>query len=161
MLKVCFKIGSFFRSRNVCFIQKRHPYTGTLNSETSGDSNILFPHRGDILAFFCLVLQGPSVQSDSLDPKLCWETLPLEATQCLGVVLKTITDHSCYGRSHTSPAVLGLNALQQHLETALQTKYGKMQTVANQTAGAVGESHWPFACRHRQTSSVDTDKQAL
>ncbi len=29
-------------------IQKRHPYTGNLNSETSGDSKNTFLHCGDV-----------------------------------------------------------------------------------------------------------------
>ena len=29
--------------------QKRHPYTGNLNSETSGDRTIAFPHEGHVL----------------------------------------------------------------------------------------------------------------
>jgi len=32
-------------------IQKRHPYTGNLNSETSGDSKNAFLHCGDALNF--------------------------------------------------------------------------------------------------------------
>ncbi len=31
-------------------IQKRHPYTGNLNRETSGDSINVFLHCGDVLA---------------------------------------------------------------------------------------------------------------
>ena len=30
-------------------IQKRHPYTGNLNAQTSGDRKNAFLHRGDVL----------------------------------------------------------------------------------------------------------------
>ncbi len=38
-----------FQPRNVYSIHKRHPYTGNLNTETSGDSKDAFLHCGDVL----------------------------------------------------------------------------------------------------------------
>ena len=38
---------SSFQCQKVCF-QQRHPYTGSLNSELSGDSENTFLHCGDI-----------------------------------------------------------------------------------------------------------------
>ncbi len=64
-----------------------------------------------------------------------------------------ITDHSCYRRSHTSPTVLGLNALQQHLETALQKKKWNIAKGSQSGSRSVGESIGQLP--------VDTDRHAL
>ncbi len=47
--KQTFVRNSSFQSRNVYLFQKRHPCTGILNSETSGDSANAFLHCGDVL----------------------------------------------------------------------------------------------------------------
>ena len=39
-----------FNSTTFTLIQKSRPYTGNLNSETSGDSNNMFLRCGDILS---------------------------------------------------------------------------------------------------------------
>ena len=41
---------ALFNSETSVSIQKRHPYTGNLNSETSGDSKNAFLHCGDVSA---------------------------------------------------------------------------------------------------------------
>ena len=41
---------ALFNSETSVSIQKRHPYTGNLNSETSGDSKNACLHCGDVLA---------------------------------------------------------------------------------------------------------------
>jgi len=45
---------SFFESQNLCFNAERHPYTGNLSLETSGDSKNRFLHCGDVIG-----LQSP------------------------------------------------------------------------------------------------------
>ena len=45
---------ALFNPETPILIQKRHPYTGNLNSETSGDSKNGFLHCGDVLAVQCL-----------------------------------------------------------------------------------------------------------
>ncbi len=40
---------ALFNPETSIFIQKCHPYTGNLNSETSGDSKTAFLHCGDVL----------------------------------------------------------------------------------------------------------------
>jgi len=40
---------ALFNPKTSILIQKRHPYTGNLNSETSGDSKNAFLHWGDVL----------------------------------------------------------------------------------------------------------------
>ncbi len=40
---------ALFNPETSILIQKRHPYTGNLNSETSGDSKNTFLHCGDVL----------------------------------------------------------------------------------------------------------------
>ncbi len=44
------EIDALFNPETSIFIQKRHPYTGNLNSETPGDSKNAFLHCGDVLA---------------------------------------------------------------------------------------------------------------
>ncbi len=41
---------ALFNPETSILIQKRHPYTGNLNSETPGDSKNAFLHWGDVLA---------------------------------------------------------------------------------------------------------------
>jgi len=43
-------LSALFNPETSVVIQKRHPYTGNLNSETSGDSKYAFLHCGDVLA---------------------------------------------------------------------------------------------------------------
>ncbi len=42
-------MSALFNPATFVAIQKRHPYTGNLNSETSGDSKNAFLHCGDVL----------------------------------------------------------------------------------------------------------------
>ncbi len=48
--KVFINQSALFNPKTCILIQKRHPYTGNLNSETSGDSKNAFLHCGDVLA---------------------------------------------------------------------------------------------------------------
>ena len=41
--------AALFDPKTSILIQKRHPYTENLNSETSGDSKNAFLHCGDVL----------------------------------------------------------------------------------------------------------------
>ncbi len=41
--------AALFSPETSILIQKRHPYAGNLNSETSGDSKNTFLHCGDVL----------------------------------------------------------------------------------------------------------------
>ena len=41
-----FRRGALFSTKRPTLIQKRHPYTGTLNSEMHGDSKNEFQHGG-------------------------------------------------------------------------------------------------------------------
>ena len=43
-------LDALFNPKTSILIQKRHPYTGNLNSETLGDSRNTFLHWGDVLA---------------------------------------------------------------------------------------------------------------
>ena len=50
MLVVTLKFThSLFNHKTSILNQKRHPYSGILNRETSGDSKNAFLHRGDVL----------------------------------------------------------------------------------------------------------------
>ena len=59
---------SSYNAKMSMSIQKRHPYTGILNSETSGDSKNAFLHCGDVLGIhlsvgrnltaWCLAMSG-------------------------------------------------------------------------------------------------------
>ena len=40
---------ALFNPETSILVQKRHPYTGNLNRETSGDNKNAFPHWGDVL----------------------------------------------------------------------------------------------------------------
>ena len=40
---------ALFNAEVSVLIQKCHPYTGTLNTETSGDNKIVYLHCGDVL----------------------------------------------------------------------------------------------------------------
>ncbi len=42
-------VSALFNPETSILIQKRHPYTGYLNSETLGDSINVFLHCGDVL----------------------------------------------------------------------------------------------------------------
>ncbi len=44
-------LNALFNPETSILIQKRHPYTGNLNSETLGDSKNAFLHWGDVLGF--------------------------------------------------------------------------------------------------------------
>ena len=50
-------------------IQKRHPYTGNVNSETSGDSKNAFLHCGDVLGHERQ--EGLGLQDQGRDPEPC------------------------------------------------------------------------------------------
>lgn len=43
-------LAALFNPGTSVFIQNSHPFTGNLNSGTSGDSNSMFLHRRDVLA---------------------------------------------------------------------------------------------------------------
>ena len=43
-------ITALFNSKTSIVIQKRHPYTENLNSETSVDSKYAFSHCGDVIS---------------------------------------------------------------------------------------------------------------
>ncbi len=46
----CIDRVALFNPETSILIQKRHPYTGNLNSEMLGDSKNVFQHWGDVLA---------------------------------------------------------------------------------------------------------------
>ena len=46
----CHKASALFNLETSILIQKSHPYTGNLNTETSGDSENTFLHCGDVSA---------------------------------------------------------------------------------------------------------------
>jgi len=49
---------ALFNPEPSILIQKRHPYTGNLNSETCGDSKNVFLHCGDVLDLHTMQLAG-------------------------------------------------------------------------------------------------------
>ncbi len=58
---------ALFNDRKSTLVQKHHPYTGNLNSETPGDSNNAFLHWGDVLDVTQTNLSN-SMQSKSMWP---------------------------------------------------------------------------------------------
>ncbi len=48
-LRSCLHSAALFNPETSILIQKRHPYTGNLNRELSGDSKNAFLHCGDVL----------------------------------------------------------------------------------------------------------------
>ncbi len=59
-----------FNPKTSIFIQRRHPYTGDLNSETSGDSKNTFLHCGDVSEFAELCAAG--MQAGVVAAYLVW-----------------------------------------------------------------------------------------
>jgi len=62
--------SALFNPETSISIQKRHPYTGNLNSETSGDSQNAFLHCGDVSA----TLKASMTTAERLTADIWWES---------------------------------------------------------------------------------------
>ncbi len=81
---------ALFNPKTSILIQKRHPYTGKLSSETSGDSKNAFLHCGDVLDRYqvCLTpIQKCMQQAYFCDPRVCSQCGKHSAACLLGTTL--------------------------------------------------------------------------
>ena len=58
--QLCSDTSALYNPKSSILIQKRHPYTENLNSETPGDSKNAFLHWGDVLGLdaMCYIVGG-------------------------------------------------------------------------------------------------------
>ena len=97
---LCFRNSALFHPKTSILIQKRHPYAGNLNSETSGDSKNALLHCGDALV-------GAQVEPFLVSP--------------LGFNLRERGRRKDLLRQHSQHIKLGLQ--EEHLPQELQLSY--------------------------------------
>ncbi len=93
------KRHSSFQSQNVYLVQKRRPYTGNLNSETSGDSKNAFLHCGNVLDAYHLHNGQPASQVATCHKQHAARRAFLICSTCVALRLQTRTDHPSFDSS--------------------------------------------------------------